>query len=202
MTITNILLAGILVALCVIAYGFRALIKRVDSLAVGARFEGDKNSTPLFAPRETTAAGQTINVNLSPLQASVPGMQSLVVPLAGGAGVTGAQAAAGTQSAAQGAAQSAAQSAAQGATGLQGGAQGAAQTGAGEAEADEPAEAKRAREKERALAAERERAANAHGKNASLVSATQSGLIAIKCPACGAENSAYRNVCFNCGKSL
>jgi len=31
---------------------------------------------------------------------------------------------------------------------------------------------------------------------------TPSGLVAKKCPSCGAENSSYRNQCFNCNASL
>jgi hypothetical protein len=31
---------------------------------------------------------------------------------------------------------------------------------------------------------------------------TSSGLVAKKCPSCGAENSTYRTECFNCGASL
>lgn len=34
------------------------------------------------------------------------------------------------------------------------------------------------------------------------IRATTSGLTAVKCPACGSENSSYRTECFNCGKSL
>jgi hypothetical protein len=170
MTITNILLALALMALCVIAFELRALLKRIETLRDILRGEGDLRP----APRETPGAGQTINVNLSPLQASVPGMQPLVVPIAG----TGAQRAEGTQGAAS--------------------AGGTASVGKPEAD-DESDEAKRARERERALAEER---ADAQVKKADLVTATQSGLIAVKCAACGAENSAYRDVCFNCGGSL
>lgn len=176
MTITNILLALALIALCVIAFELRALLKRMETLRDILRGELDMRP----APRETPGTGQTINVNLSPLQASVPGMQPLVVPIAG----TGTQGAAGTQAAAD----------AQGAAGTQR----AASAGRTAAD-DESDEAKRARERERALAEER---ADAQAKKGALVTATQSGLIAIKCAACGAENSAYRNVCFNCGGSL
>jgi len=31
---------------------------------------------------------------------------------------------------------------------------------------------------------------------------TSSGLVAKKCPSCGAENSSYRSECFNCGAAL
>jgi len=34
------------------------------------------------------------------------------------------------------------------------------------------------------------------------VMATVSGLVAVKCPSCGAENSSYRAECFNCGAAL
>jgi hypothetical protein len=34
------------------------------------------------------------------------------------------------------------------------------------------------------------------------VMATASGLVALKCPSCGAENSSYRAECFNCGAAL
>jgi hypothetical protein len=34
------------------------------------------------------------------------------------------------------------------------------------------------------------------------VMATVSGLVALKCPSCGAENSSYRAECFNCGAAL
>lgn len=34
------------------------------------------------------------------------------------------------------------------------------------------------------------------------VSATPSGLLAVKCPKCQAENSSYRSECFNCGAAL
>jgi hypothetical protein len=34
------------------------------------------------------------------------------------------------------------------------------------------------------------------------VNATPSGLMAVKCPACQAENSSYRSECFNCGAPL
>jgi len=34
------------------------------------------------------------------------------------------------------------------------------------------------------------------------VMATASGLVAVKCPSCGAENSSYRAECFNCGAGL
>lgn len=32
--------------------------------------------------------------------------------------------------------------------------------------------------------------------------ATTSGLVALKCPKCGSENSNYRSECFNCGEKL
>lgn len=32
--------------------------------------------------------------------------------------------------------------------------------------------------------------------------ATPSGILALKCPSCQAENSSYRNECFNCGSPL
>jgi hypothetical protein len=34
------------------------------------------------------------------------------------------------------------------------------------------------------------------------VNTTTSGLVAVKCPSCQAENSSYRSECFNCGASL
>lgn len=34
------------------------------------------------------------------------------------------------------------------------------------------------------------------------VNATASGLMALKCPSCQAENSSYRSECFNCGAAL
>lgn len=34
------------------------------------------------------------------------------------------------------------------------------------------------------------------------VNATQSGLVAVKCPSCQAENSSFRTECFNCGARL
>jgi hypothetical protein len=155
MTITNMLLALVLGALVIIAYELRAILKQLAMRRDAPQSERE--------PREISTAGQTINVNLSPLQASVPGMTQVVIP------------AQNTQTAAE----------------------------PPEAEApqtdNEPEEAKLAREREQALARKRE---EAQVKKAELVTATQSGLIAVKCPSCGAENSAYRNICFNCGNSL
>lgn len=34
------------------------------------------------------------------------------------------------------------------------------------------------------------------------VSVTAAGLVAVKCPKCGSENSSYRSECFNCGSAL
>lgn len=63
---------------------------------------------------------------------------------------------------------------------------------------EESDEALRERERELELARERE-AAQSRGARAN---STPSGLVAVKCPACGAENSAYRHECFNCGGAL
>ncbi|HOX31606.1 MAG TPA: hypothetical protein PLB91_04705 [Spirochaetales bacterium] len=64
---------------------------------------------------------------------------------------------------------------------------------------EEPEAARRAREREQLLARERR---EAQSQKSAQVSATQSGLMAVKCPSCGAENSSYRDACFNCGSSL
>lgn len=167
MTITNILLALALMALCVIAFELRALLKRMETLRDGSR--GDREG------REPATAGQTINVNLSPIHSGIPGMSQAIVPNPGAGAASGAANVYGL-SPGQG-----------------------DQTSQGTAGDDEPEAAKRARERELSLAKDR---ADAQATKAALVTATQSGLIAVKCAACGAENSAYRNVCFNCGGSL
>lgn len=140
--IVMILLTLMLAALLFIAAELRTIVRELSERQPFPRKDRE--------PREMPTAGQTINVNLSPVPGVTGGVAPVVTATAPATPVIKNE------------------------------------------EQETQAEIEREEEENRRRAS----------TQAAPARATQSGLFAVKCPHCQAENSSYRSECFNCGKAL